>query len=373
MFPAFFSVLPTRLFFHIILIMKHRLSKVFVLCAVALLCTANLSAASSMTTSQARDARNNLVAQARTYIGTPYVSGGTTSSGMDCSGLLYTITREVLNLQFPRTVSQQYSYCTTIRDSEREAGDLVFFKTVGDKISHVGLYVGNSQFIHAASDGPNTGVIMSSLNESYWKQHYYCSGRFLPSGKTNATAAGNSGSKKPVTGSSSVTLDFARILDKTDFELTAAIMTTMLTRTDIMLSVRGIDTSITASYDNGQVHPGVSLGFRYDAKAHIFQMPVTATIITSDALRLYIGPVIALGTPVVPGTTETIRPSFFPGIIGLSWQTPSVITGDVALRFCADASYVVYNTTEGAALNLLDSFISGFSFNIGTRVTLPRF
>ena len=60
----------------------------------------------------------------------------------------------------------------------------MFLKTTGSStISHIGVYIGNNQFISAISDGPNTGVIVSSLNQDYWKGRYVSTGQFLPSGK----------------------------------------------------------------------------------------------------------------------------------------------------------------------------------------------
>ncbi len=338
----------------------------------------SLTAQTKMSTAQAKEARQKMIAQARTYIGTPYVSGGTNENGMDCSGLIYTVTREAIGLQFSRTVAQQYAECSIIKDDEKEAGDLVFFKTVGDRISHVGLYVGNSQFIHSASDGPNTGVIMSSLNESYWKQHYYCVGRFLPSGKTQTVATEPKQESQKVaetTGSSSsAPFNIRNLLADTSIDMTAALMTTMITRQNIMLTVRGFDASATVLYTKGSIQPGLGLGLRYDTQTHLFQIPVTATIATSQYLRFYIGPVFSMGTAVMPGDmSQNIASSFFPGIIGLSWQTPSFTSGSVGLRLTGDTSYVVYNNTDGAALPFLDSIIAGFTFNVGFRVTLPRF
>ena len=118
-----------------------------------------------------------MVTYAKSFIGVPYVYGGTDKTGIDCSGLIFTVARESIKLQLPRTVAALYGYVKVIPDNQKEAGDILFFKTVGDKVSHAGIYIGNNQFIHAASDGPNTGVILSSLSETYWKQHYFAVGQ----------------------------------------------------------------------------------------------------------------------------------------------------------------------------------------------------
>ena len=138
-------------------------------------------AVESMTPNESLEARQKMIAYSKQFVGVPYVYGGASKSGMDCSGLIFTIANDAIGVKLPRSTSGLYSTVRIIKDSEKEPGDLVFFKTVGSRISHVGLYMGNNQFIHAASDGPNTGVIISSLKESYWSSTYAGAGRFLPS------------------------------------------------------------------------------------------------------------------------------------------------------------------------------------------------
>ena len=136
----------------------------------------------SMSPSESAIARKKLVDYSKQFVGKPYVSGGIGPNSFDCSGLIFTVSRESIGVQLPRTTKAIYNFCEDIKDNEREAGDLVFFKTTSSgEISHVGLYIGSNQFIHAVSDGPNTGVIVSSLKESYWKSHYICTRRYLPS------------------------------------------------------------------------------------------------------------------------------------------------------------------------------------------------
>ena len=124
--------------------------------------------------------RNAIVEECKKYIGTPYLYGGLTKDGIDCSGFVLTTVRDSIGEQLPRTVKSLYSFVKVIPDSKKQKGDLVFFKTVDATISHVGIYIGKDQFIHSVSDGPNTGVIVSSLQENYWKTRYAGVGTFLP-------------------------------------------------------------------------------------------------------------------------------------------------------------------------------------------------
>lgn len=103
--------------------------------------------------------------EAKKYIGTPYVYGGSTPTGFDCSGYVQYVYGKV-GLTIPRTTATQWAGLTSI--STPRPGDLVFFNTSGAGVSHVGIYLGNNQFIHAGS----TGVIIADMSNSYWKPKY---------------------------------------------------------------------------------------------------------------------------------------------------------------------------------------------------------
>ena len=140
----------------------------------------------SMSPDESLEARQKLLAYSKQFVGVPYKYGGAGWDGMDCSGFIFTVANDTLGIKLPRSSAGLYSAVRIIKDAEKEPGDLLFFKTVGSKISHVGLYLGNNQFIHAASSGPSTGVIISSLKEEYWKKSYVSAGRFLPASGENA-------------------------------------------------------------------------------------------------------------------------------------------------------------------------------------------
>lgn len=113
----------------------------------------------------------DIVNKAKQYLGTPYVYGGASPSGFDCSGFVYYVLK-TLGYSPYRTPADQYQMGTYVSKANLKPGDIVFFhSTYGSGISHVGIYAGNGQFIHA----PNSRSVVSysDLTSGYWANHYY--------------------------------------------------------------------------------------------------------------------------------------------------------------------------------------------------------
>ena len=118
----------------------------------------------------------NLIATAKKYIGVKYVWGGTSPTGFDCSGFVQYVFKQH-GITLNRTVVTQYQHGTAVSRSNLQPGDLVFFQnTYTTGLSHIGIYIGNGEFIHASS---SQGVTISQLSNSYWNSHYHSARRVL--------------------------------------------------------------------------------------------------------------------------------------------------------------------------------------------------
>jgi probable lipoprotein NlpC len=109
-------------------------------------------------------------------INTPYLWGGTSTSGIDCSGFVQRVFKLALNVDLPRTSIMQSTVGTEVKREDLLFGDLVFFNTIGSRISHVGIYLGESVFAQSSSSG---GVKTSSLNEDYYNSRYITARRVI--------------------------------------------------------------------------------------------------------------------------------------------------------------------------------------------------
>ncbi|MBA4143933.1 MAG: C40 family peptidase [Nitrosospira sp.] len=117
--------------------------------------------------------RSSLYAQYDEWKGTPYQLGGMSKNSVDCSGFIYITFKSKLGLILPRSTDLQVGLGISVDKDELRPGDLVFFKT-GKALRHVGVYIEESKFLHAST---KQGVIISDLNNSYWKSAYWTAKR----------------------------------------------------------------------------------------------------------------------------------------------------------------------------------------------------
>lgn len=113
-----------------------------------------------------------ILSKAQSYLGSPYVYGGASPSGFDCSGFVYYV-YGTFGISVGRTPAAQASAGTQVDKASLQVGDIVLFAgTGGSGITHAGIYAGNGQFIH--SPNSRSTVSYSDLNSGYWSEHFYC-------------------------------------------------------------------------------------------------------------------------------------------------------------------------------------------------------
>ena len=110
-----------------------------------------------------------IIRTAKKFMGVPYVFGGTTPSGFDCSGFIQYAFREN-GINIPRLADEQYKLGKAVKTKELTAGDLVFFTTYEAGASHCGIYLGEGQFLHVSS---SYGVRIDYLDNTYWAPRFY--------------------------------------------------------------------------------------------------------------------------------------------------------------------------------------------------------
>jgi cell wall-associated NlpC family hydrolase len=120
--------------------------------------------------------REQIVDYAQSYLGVPYLYGGQSRDGMDCSGLVQLVYSQV-NISIPRGSRDQYEQAVHIKRDELAPGDLVFFSTTAPGPSHVGIYIGGDSFIHAESS--DAGVTITGFDAPYWRDRVYGFGKYL--------------------------------------------------------------------------------------------------------------------------------------------------------------------------------------------------
>lgn len=115
--------------------------------------------------------KGHLLSQYKAWKGTPYQYGGQSRNGVDCSAFVQNTFYSQLGYKLPRTTDTQLKTGSKVAKSDLKVGDIVFFKT-GYKSLHNGIYIGESEFIHASS---SKGVTISNLDNQYWQKNYFTS------------------------------------------------------------------------------------------------------------------------------------------------------------------------------------------------------
>jgi len=252
------------------------------------------------------DARYKVMAAAGKYEKTPYRYGGMDRSGIDCSGLVYMSFKDALSVTIPRSANSIYNWSEKISKDKLQPGDLVFFKTDNtSSVSHVGIYVGDNRFIHAASAGTYTGVIYSNLDESYWARTYFAAGRALPEigsamlqKSTPPQLAGAQGSSSKSKPARTKAAPKERKVNDSRYRVGMAVAPSWNVFPPYNGNVfRGFASHIGFSVETYRVPMvfGLELRPEWDGALEVFRLPITLSLGINDKFRIFGGPVISFG------------------------------------------------------------------------------
>ena len=315
----------------------------------------------SLQGSAAAEARLRLLAAAESYLGVPYRYGGNDRKGMDCSGFVYTSFRDALRQTTPRTAESIYLWTEKIETAELALGDLVFFVTSGAGISHVGIYAGDGRFIHSASEGPETGVIYSRLDESYWKRTYRAAGRALPwdaeAARAMAAAIGaakanpSAGPQDTAAESGAVTAGKKEWGDPGFFTGLSAAWTWGGFFKGAPSPFRGISALATLGYKGSGYRLGLELRYEWDRALDVYRLPVTLSF-GNNFFQVFGGAAYTFGDPgleLSDGERHYRGGDAWLWEAGVSGAFPPLNIGPGALSFYGELALQRYPRESGAA------------------------
>ena len=376
-----------------------------------------ISASAEEKAAASRDARLKVLYAAGQYENTPYRYGGLDRNGLDCSGLIYLSFRDALGVSLPRSAGSLYAWVEKIPDEQMQPGDLLFFMTTNaGNISHAAIYAGGGRFIHAASEGPATGVIYSGMDERYWSSRYMGAGRALPKSDITetrnaapagsapedaaggsaryagvspggtGTSTGDSGASAGSSGTAMASGTAARpgpapAWDKPEpkphyFTLGFALAPSWNGFNEHGGVLRGFASQVRLGYATSLFNKpmlfGAELRPEWDEGLGVFRLPITVSWGFDDRFRVFLGPAFSIGDAALETSGGKKRNysggTSFLGAVGFT-AAPflfNVAGGELApYAELAWQSYI----SDSSSANLNADLAAGMRFSTGIRYT----
>lgn len=312
-------------------------------------------------------ARQPILNTAESYMGTPYRFGGSTKSGIDCSGLVSVVYLKATGIKVPRTVDTLASWVLIVPLREIEPGDLVFFDLEAKKASpaaqnpdsftqtasflskadHVGIYIGDEIFIHAASTGPHTGVIHSSLNETSWKRRILFAGRALPSSPFSGFA---------LEGGAGVSFAQLDTLQNGGWAF-----------------LRGLSGWAEVSFPLAKnFSAGLRAGVDWDRYLGVVRVPLELSLGQISGFSAFAGPALTFGSPELDGRLYSPG-DFFIATAGLRWSPIFFSSGAQRFGTYFELRYDSYVPLANQSAEPQTDLRTCLNFSIGLRLRTVKY
>lgn len=215
-------------------------------------------------------ARKKLLDIAFKYKGVPYVYGSESPKAFDCSGFVRYVYREAFGFELPRSARAFYSAGAPVDWKLARPGDVFVYDTVGGAPSHVSIVVGDGTVIHAVSDGPRTGVIVSPLTDRYWAPRLIAARTFLSSDAASTEpAAAKPAAVAPATGKPAAKPAAAKPAapERAIADIGLSIPAVKAESTDKIPTAAGTSVAFTLTNGTGEDGSFMVLFFRVDPKS----------------------------------------------------------------------------------------------------------
>lgn len=319
----------------------------------------------------AASARFLLLAAAESYLGTPYRYGGLDRRGLDCSGLVYLSFRDALDISVPRSAEALYTWTEKIPAADIQTGDLVFFITTGPGISHVGIYTGNGRFIHAPSEGTETGVMYSRLSEAYWQRCFAGAGRALPWDEETGFALAEAGHEEITSGTAKTASKTPKEKGKSWKKSYGAYAGFGLSPSFGSLTggyfFRGLATQAKIGYKLPFIQSSLEMRPEWDRLLGIYRLPITLNFGT-DTFQIFGGPAYTMGNPEISSKSRGYHQGFtWLGELGLSAALPPLELGRGALSLFTEFCWQPYFRNKDEERNLAADLSANLRFSAGLR------
>ena len=314
--------------------------------------------------------RDALIRAAEGLAGTPYLYGGENAAGLDCSGYLFLVFKSATGRTIPRTVAEQGRWVLPIPRRELVPGDLVFFDmsarptakaaatvaATARRVDHVGIYIGDNAFLHAASAGSRTGVVEASLADPTWAARFAFAGRALPASALSGAAiewglaasfeAEPSGAAAPTDG---LALSFP--------------------------GFKGAGLRVAGTLPLGRnFSVGIEGRAEWNSLLGVFRFPAAIFIGQNEGVSIFAGPALTLGAPSLPSPDAEGESRGYEAAAGwlasagIRWTPVVYRSGATSIGLGAELRYDRYRPASGLPDDQYANRRACFSLSVGLRL-----